>query len=565
MGERAGIEALEPRRLFNGGDLDHSFGDNGFATLSKGANIFSLFTLDNCEMIVAGNQSDGSPYVRRLFADGSIDSSFTANGLITSIRHELSSAWAYALDIRGGLLIGGQNRQGTLEILRVTPQGAIDPHFGSGGLSVVPLQRMSSITALPDGRTVVAGVSGYRSNEEDSTSDELHGVLVLAKNGKVDKNFNGGAPVQTADLYSRYDGYIDADNSLVSEYYLPLSDGRFVGIQDIESSSSIETGDGQIDYPPSDHMSGAIYLPDGRSPDIQFPEDGALSAVLCGPPQDLGNRTFKVFYASESDSSDGSETGSNTFSVVVNSDGSLQTAQPVGDAFLSATQAVEDHGILVLGSDYEVYRATADGQVDTSFHQDAALQDVDNSLYRSALAIAPDGNILAVFNRNPDSNNVSSFVVKLQRSDAPSGVFEGHDVHTTRTGYYFNVHWHDDDGVDLSSLGNDDVYVILPDGTHRSVKLVSTSGMGGATEITATYRVTLADGQWDATDNGTYQVAIRRGAVSDIHGKFAGGRVIGRFKVNIQPTPEAITIATVMRPAPFSTDPQSLLALAGIE
>jgi hypothetical protein len=184
--------------------------------------------------------------------------------------------------------------------------------------------------------------------------------------------------------------------------------------------------------------------------------------------------------------------------------------------------------------------------------------------------VAPDGQILAVFVRDySDPHDASSFVVKLQRSDAPSGLFEGHDVHAARSGYYFNIHWQDDDGGDLSSLGNDDVYVILPDGTHRSVKLVSTSGANGAKEVTATYRVTSADGMWDASDDGTYQVAIRRGAVSDIHGKFAGGRTIGRFKIMVTAVPEALSISRSM-PFPVLTptdDDTSLsqLAACGLE
>ncbi len=554
------IDALEPRRLFNGGDIDHSFGDNGFATLSKGANIFSLFTLDNGEMIVAGNQNGGLPYVRRLFADGSIDSSFTDGGLVTAIRHEIQNVFSYAIDARGGLLIGGDTRRGGEEILRVTLAGTIDARFAGDGLSRIPLAKIDSITPLSDGRIVVAGVSRDETDSEDSTTDEYRGVLVLNRQGKIDKSFNRGAVAETIDLHSFDDGFTDAYQSLYSEQLAPLSSGGFALLDTVEQNFSSQSGDEINDFPPSYKTTGWIFSAQGRSITFDLEETGGANFQLNGPPQPLDGDRLKVFYSAEVTPDGSTDTTTEDFTVVLDSTRKFQTAQPGGAAFL---QAADDDGLLICGTSDSIFRTDAEGRLDTTFSLDSALR--VPSLLRAVTRVAADGQILAVFIRDySDPHDASSFVVKLQRSDAPSGVFEGHDIHAARSGYYFNVHWQDDDGVNLSSLGNDDVYVILPDGTHRSVKLVSTDGVNDATEITATYRVTSPDGQWDATDNGTYQVAIRRGAVSDIHGKFAGGRVIGRFKVNIQPTPEAITIATVMRPAPFSSDRQSLLDLAGI-
>ncbi|MDB5296009.1 MAG: conserved repeat domain protein [Phycisphaerales bacterium] len=98
------------------------------------------------------------------------------------------------------------------------------------------------------------------------------------------------------------------------------------------------------------------------------------------------------------------------------------------------------------------------------------------------------------------------------------------------TTYTFTVAYADNVGVATGSIGTGDVTVTRPGGGTLSVTGVAVSGSGRA--VTATYTVTPPGGTWDASDNGTYAIAVRDGAVTDLAGN-ASAAASGTFSVNI--------------------------------
>ncbi len=545
MGERAGMEALEPRRLFNGGDIDHSFGDDGFVTLTKGAEISNIFPLENGEILLAGNQPDAGPYVRRLFADGTIDSSFTASGLIPSVRHVLAYG-AYALDNRGGLIVAGADHHGVMQVLRVTPSGEIDPHFGINSEERVPLQSIDSVTALPDGRIVVSGIASSDYDPDLSVSSETHGFYVFTAKGRGDNVF-GRYLVPTALTSERNDVQFTGTTTLDQERFVALNDGKLLYVNQMNDRATTFDPDNGSSSTSQTWIEAKLFLIKGAH-DSSFkfdrtnvlPYQGDVYLDWLEPSPDGG---ALLIYDVGTPSSDGQSESFQTYSAKFDADGTLHPVA-VSEGLEGIVSARDVDGSFFITGESTITRSGSDGTIDNSFQTDPEL--ASSGVMVKALAIADDGGILAAYSRIDEISHdvTSTFIVKLQRTDAPSGLFAGHDLHAARIGgYYFTVKWTDDDGVDFLSLGDNDLYAISPDGIHRSAKLVSTDRSTDAKSITTTYRVTSPSGSWQASDNGTYQIAIRRGTVSDIHGKLAGGRVIGRFKVVIQSIPEAISMA----------------------
>ena len=153
-----------------------------------------------------------------------------------------------------------------------------------------------------------------------------------------------------------------------------------------------------------------------------------------------------------------------------------------------------------------------------------------------SLTNADDGEVLALYQREfdgPSGRTTSSFLAKIQTSDAPAGVFSGTSIRTERTSYTFKITWADDGMVDASSLGSSDVLVVAPDGSELRARRLSIDPTSDSGVIEATYRSIGPAGSWDAADNGTYFIRVRSNHVFDTDGHAARGRVVGRFEVRI--------------------------------
>jgi len=179
------------------------------------------------------------------------------------------------------------------------------------------------------------------------------------------------------------------------------------------------------------------------------------------------------------------------------------------------------------------------------------------------LAPANDGSLLlAAQSGQAGTGATFSNDVRLYRlfaGDAPAA-----QLHAVRNlkrereaSYRFTIQYRDDDGVNVASLGDDDITVALPGGggRRRKARLLDTELSDGGRVVTATYRVTAPDGVWDAGDNGIYAVRLERRSVRDSNGVAAAQRQIGVFHVAIAPS--GTPIASTARPAS-----QSLAAAA---
>ncbi len=112
------------------------------------------------------------------------------------------------------------------------------------------------------------------------------------------------------------------------------------------------------------------------------------------------------------------------------------------------------------------------------------------------------------------------------------------------TVYTFTVNYTDNVAVDVFSLDNNDIRVVGPSGFSQAATLVSVvNGTTNGDLRSATYQIIAPGGDWDATDNGIYEVLLEAGQVSDTSGNFALGGSLGTFAVDIaqsNPNPQSI-------------------------
>lgn len=162
--------------------------------------IGSLALAPGGQIYVAGDAGPPTDVLlRRLLADGSPDLTFGTDGVVrTDVRGTADRASALALTPDGRVvLVGTSSRpsgglQWDLVAARYLPDGSLDPTFGDGGRAVLDVGTRPSpfrVRVLADGRILVAGTLGGQW-----PSDAL--VLRLDPDGALDPAFGEGGITQ---------------------------------------------------------------------------------------------------------------------------------------------------------------------------------------------------------------------------------------------------------------------------------------------------------------------------------------------------------------------------------
>ena len=99
----------------------------------------------------------------------------------------------------------------------------------------------------------------------------------------------------------------------------------------------------------------------------------------------------------------------------------------------------------------------------------------------------------------------------------------------------FNVTYVDATGIDVTTLGNDDIIVTAPDGTPYAAVLLDFSPAGNGSPRLATYRIVLNDMMFDSTDNGEWTVNLVPGSVTDVTNNPVTGGEIHTFIMEAPP------------------------------
>jgi uncharacterized delta-60 repeat protein len=183
------------------GSLDTTFGSGGIVTTPVGTSASALAVAfqGNGQIVAAGLANNGSQNaitIARYDADGSLDAGFGSSGIVTTPVGSAAGARSLVLQPDGKIVaVGGayNGDSGEFALARYNADGSLDPTFGAGGLVTTPIGDSAGANEAalqPDGKILVAG---------SSTSGST-GSFALARynsDGSLDVGFAGDGIAST--------------------------------------------------------------------------------------------------------------------------------------------------------------------------------------------------------------------------------------------------------------------------------------------------------------------------------------------------------------------------------
>ncbi|HEX2622774.1 MAG TPA: delta-60 repeat domain-containing protein, partial [Phototrophicaceae bacterium] len=360
--------------------LDPTFGTGGMTItdFDTGSGIDCDVATDvviqpDGKIILGGEQDNCADFVykfslARYNPDGTLDPNFGTGGLVL-IDGSHDQDWGNALTLQpdGKILIAGTgDRFGFFEVLRLDPNGVLDPTFGVNGTVLTSLgtdyQMGYDIALQLDGKIVVAGAAGPSFDNADFA------LVRYNSDGSIDSTFGVGGIVTTS-FTADSD---DAANTLVIQ-----PDGKIVAAG---KSRNLTPPAGVTDF------ALARYNSDGTL-DLTFNGTGLVTTSLATTHNEVLNLVLqpdnKLITSGKASDANKSHLGVARY----NTDGGLDTSFDGDGKFISQldSQTMAGESILVLpdnkimvggygGGAHPANMALAlfnsDGSPDTSFDGD---------------------------------------------------------------------------------------------------------------------------------------------------------------------------------------------------
>lgn len=203
-------------RLTDDGRFDPSFGEGGRVTIRLGATfherIETISLLDDGRILVAGfagSFSETEVFLGRFLSSGEADPSFGNGGLLaTGVEGEVHDL---AVDSEGGLVTAISEHQAlNASVARFDSEGALDPSYGDGGISRLPIGDHDGATSVSLDRSDRAYISAKQNGNERVYVARLLGDGALDPgyaDGGVATFIRGGAE-QPIELEALADGRV---------------------------------------------------------------------------------------------------------------------------------------------------------------------------------------------------------------------------------------------------------------------------------------------------------------------------------------------------------------------
>lgn len=282
---KAGGATLYGVKIDRRGAIDRSLGAGGAVAIARPApfDVVQILRQRDGRILLVGSAPQTQPAtapppltVTRLNADLSLDRSFGSGGTATApIGEGCAACTTAALAADGSIvLVGAAGRYNTpptgpdlrWALTRLTPAGAVDASFGTGGVATI------ATGASTSGFNVAFGPGGSIVTEAQSSSGLLAGraqlhLARLTAAGRPDPSFAGGAPVALPFATGFYlvvlaDGSVVVNGQPASSQPLPTQpsrqllarytpSGAFAGLVDLGTASDprqlLPAADGAVD------------------------------------------------------------------------------------------------------------------------------------------------------------------------------------------------------------------------------------------------------------------------------------------------------------------------------
>jgi uncharacterized delta-60 repeat protein len=210
-----GTQLVRVWRTEASGQPDPSFGQQGLALIPfpNFGLVTGVAIAPNGQIVVVGTATKptgGNEFaLLRLNADGSLDTSFGENGLVTtSFSPGDDSPTALFIESDESILVAGSvdtadDATSPFAFTHYGPDGSVDIGFGNGGAMVIPAVAgaVSSVIPAPGGKWLLIGGGGYDAN----SGDYLPGFAVRLNSDFTPDSTFGTAGIATltwSDFYS---------------------------------------------------------------------------------------------------------------------------------------------------------------------------------------------------------------------------------------------------------------------------------------------------------------------------------------------------------------------------
>ncbi|HEX2053138.1 MAG TPA: hypothetical protein VHJ78_05340 [Actinomycetota bacterium] len=312
----AGDQAMAVARFDENGDLDTSFGQNGFASVNvapggkTGERASGAGVQSDGKIVIAGPVEhdpaaagdaarDTDIAAVRLNEDGTVDTSFGDNGILRldlgqgrAVEDNFIGDTMFGLTVLEGdelLLVGAKLHDGPDEtdrdfaVVRLTADGERDSGFGENGIFVLDIENGNEsprqAVELEDGTVVV---SGYTSNGEGVVVPVL---MKLDERGKLIEEFGDGG-IASAELLpavaEAYEVGVQGDDFIITGY------GRAAEDEKVDLIAARFTSDGQWDREFGED--GLVRLDlagqDDRGRDLVVLDNGNILIAGSGKPSE---------------------------------------------------------------------------------------------------------------------------------------------------------------------------------------------------------------------------------------------------------------------------------------
>jgi uncharacterized delta-60 repeat protein len=399
------------------GSLDQTFGIGGKVITHIG-NVGdygqAVAIQDDGKIVVAGSSTSNGFSVVRYNTNGSLDSTFGVNGIVSTLIGTNSSGYAVQIQDDGKILVGGNSYRDTtyndFTLVRYNVNGSLDNTFDDDGIAFTPIiagsyDEVRSIAIQPDGKIVLGGTSVNVNNPN----------FALARfniDGSLDLSFDNDGIV-----ISDVGGYSDNIHGLAIQ-----NDGKIIaaGLSSSDLAMVRYNNNGSVD---STFDADGIVLTNlgayEQATAITLQNDGKIVVAVA---RSGVNRDFHLIRYNIDGSIDptfdtdgtvttdlGSNSDDNPYAVAIQNDGKIILA------------GTSDNGINI---DFALVRYNINGSLDGTFDTDGKVitSVADSNDFAKSIAIQSNGQIVVAGFTFNDSTN--AFAVLRYNGDAVVNVNE---------------------------------------------------------------------------------------------------------------------------------------------
>ncbi|GAB6139596.1 hypothetical protein JCM14076_03250 [Methylosoma difficile] len=187
-------------RYNSNGSLDTSFSGDGKVTTDLGS-VFdyggAIHLQTDGKILVAGQDSANDFALLRYNSDGSLDTRFSGDGKTTTDIFFSDNAASVTVQNDGKILVAGSSSVWYFSLIRYNADGTLDTSFSEDGIVTTRLSNSyssgNSVALQADGKILMAG-----STTDEVTGNSRFGIVRYNPNGTLDTSFSDDGMVTTA-------------------------------------------------------------------------------------------------------------------------------------------------------------------------------------------------------------------------------------------------------------------------------------------------------------------------------------------------------------------------------